>query len=342
MEFPHASCGFPSPLCSQAPAPKVWPVSDGAWQIRLPLPWALTSVNVFLFRTDGGDLLLDTGIRSAESLLSLDAALKSVGSGWSCVSEILVSHLHPDHIGAAAELRRRTGAPVRMPEIEAELVKPLGPDRSFFAESAAFLRQHGMPGAQVDALRQQAAAGSGFFERLIVDGAIEEGERIAFHGGTLEAIAAPGHSPGQLCFFWPERRVLFSTDAILPRVTPNIGVHWFYQNNPLGEYLATLGKLHGLDAERVVPSHGRPFEGHREWIDNTKLHHGRRCDSILDLLGGKPLDAFEIAGAIWGEDRSLFDRRFGMAESLAHLAFMELKQRVAAVDVGGVTCWTRT
>ena len=342
MEFPRASCGFPFPLSTQAPAPKVWPVSDGAWQIRLPLPWALTSVNVFLFRTDCGDLLLDTGIRSKESLRSLDAALQSVGSGWSRIAEIVVSHLHPDHIGAAAELRRRTGAPVRMPEIEAELVKPLGPDRKFFAEAAAFLRRHGMPARQVDTLREQAATGSGFSERLVVDGDIKEGERIDFLGGTLEAIAAPGHSPGQLCFFWPERRVLFSTDAILPRVTPNIGVHWFYQNNPLGEYLATLDRLHGLDAERVVPSHGRPFQGHREWIDNTKLHHRRRCDSIVDLLSDEPMDAFEIAGAVWGEDRSLFDRRFGMAESLAHLAYMELEQRVAAVEVDGVTCWTKT
>ncbi len=341
MEFPRASCGFPSPLPSQTPAPKVWPVADGAWQIRLPLPWALTSVNVFLFHTDGGDLLLDTGIRSAESLLSLESALQSVGSGWNCITGILVSHLHPDHIGAAAELRRRTGAPVRMPDIEAELVKPLGPDRKFFAEAAAFLRQHGMPAPQVDALREQAAAGSDLAERLVVDGTIEEGEQIRFLGGTLEAIAAPGHSPGQLCFFWPEQRVLFSTDAILPRVTPNIGVHWFYRDNPLGEYLVTLDKLRGLDAGKVVPSHGRPFKGHREWIDNTKLHHGRRCDSIVDVLGDKPMDAFEIAGAVWGEDRSLFDRRFAMAESLSHLTYMELKRRVAEVEVGGVTCWTK-
>ena len=318
----------------------MWPVADAAWQIRLPLPWALRSVNVFLFHTDRGDLLLDTGIRSEKSLLSLEAALQSVGSGWSSITGIVVSHLHPDHIGAAAELRRRTGAPVRMPGIEAELVKPLGPDRKFFAEAAAFLRQHGMPGPQVDALRDIAAAGSGFSERLIVDGAIEEGERIAFHGGTLEAIAAPGHSPGQLCFYWPEQRVLFSTDAILPRVTPNIGVHWFYQDNPLGDYLATLDKLHGLEADKIVPSHGRPFERHREWIDNTKSHHERRCESIVDVLGDKPMDAFEIAGAVWGEDRSLFDRRFAMAESLSHLAYMEIEQRVAEVKVDGVTCWT--
>ncbi len=320
----------------------MWPVADGAWQIRLPLPWALTSVNVFLFHTDEGDLLLDTGIRSEESLQSLEAALKSVGSGWSSIAGILVSHLHPDHVGAAAELRRRTGAPVRMPALEAELVKPLGPDRKFFAETAAFLRQHGMPGTQVDTLREQAAVGSKVSERLVVDGPLEDGERIAFQGGTLEAIAAPGHSPGQLCFYCPEQRVLFSTDAILPRVTPNIGVHWFYRANPLGDYLVTLDKLRGLEAGKIVPSHGRPFEGHREWIDNTKRHHVRRCDSIIEVLGEEPMDAFEIAGAVWGANRSLFDRRFAMAESLSHLAYMEIERRVTEVQVEGITRWTKS
>lgn len=319
--------------------PKVWPVATAAWQIRLPLPWALSSVNVFLFRTDDGDFLLDTGIRSDESLQSLDAALQRVDSGWSSIREVLVSHLHPDHVGAAAEIRRRTGAPVRMPAAEAELVKPLGPNRAFFAESAAFLRQHGMPGDSVEALRRQASAGMAAYERLDVDGSIAVGERIPFQGGTLEAVSAPGHSPAQLCFYCPEQRVLFSTDAILPKVTPNIGMHWFYQGDPLGDYYATLDRLSALDADLVAPSHGRPFEGHREWIANTRKHHARRCDSIADVLGGEPLDAYRIAGAIWGEDRSLMDRRFGMSESLAHLARMAADGRVVEGAVAGVTHW---
>ena len=323
------------------PAPKVWPVAESAWQIRLPLPWELTSVNVFLFRRQDGYVLLDSGIRSDDSLLSLEAALLSLGVSWTAITEILVSHLHPDHIGAAAEIRRRSSAPVRMPALEAEFVKPLGPNRQFFAETATFLHQNGVPGDHVETMRRRAAAGKSAFERLVVDGSIDEDERIEFDGGTLEAISAPGHSPALLCFYWPEQRFLFSTDAILPRVTPNIGVHWFYQGDPLGDYMRSLDKLEKLETDTVVPSHGRPFEGHRGWIDNTRQHHVNRCDTIIDALGDDPLDAYRIAGAVWGEHRSLLDRRFAMSESLSHLEYMALEHRVEKIHIDGIAHWKR-
>ena len=328
-------------LASHLPLPKIWPAADGAWQIRLPLPWQLVSVNVFLFRRGDGYLLLDTGIRADESLQSLEASLASVGAGWGSIREILVSHLHPDHIGAAAELRRRCGAPVRMPSAEADLVRPLGPNRKYFAEAAAFLLAHGVPADHVEKMRSAAAGGAHTSERLDVDGGIAGGERIEFDGGTLEAVPAPGHSPAQLCFYCPEQKVLFSTDAILPSITPNIGLQWFYQGNPLGDYFQTLDALHRLDVGQVVPSHGRPFQGHREWIENVRRHHRDRCDSIAEVLDSEPRDAYEVAGQIWGEDRNLLDRRFAMAESLSHLQFMALEGRVRRVLADGVTHWTR-
>ena len=328
-------------LASQLPPPKIWPAAAGAWQIRLPLPWELVSVNVFLFQRGDGYLLLDTGIRTDESIQSLEASLATIGANWDSIREILVSHLHPDHIGAAAELRRRCAASVRMPLREADLVRPLGPDRKYFAEAAAFLIEHGVPDDHIEKMRKSAAAGAHTYERLDVDGGISDGERIGFDGGTLVAVPAPGHSPAQLCFYCPEQKVLFSTDAILPSVTPNIGVQWFYQGDPLGDYFQTLDVLHRLDVDRVVPSHGRPFQGHREWIESVRQHHWNRCDSIVETLDSEPRHAYAIAGQIWGEDRSPLDRRFAMAESLSHLHYMEREGRVNRVLVDGVTHWTK-
>lgn len=324
------------------PTPKVWPVADSAWQIRLPLPWALTSVNVFVFRRQSEYLLLDCGIRWDESLLSLEAALVHVGADWTSISEILVSHLHPDHVGAAAEIRRRSSAPVRMPATEAQLVRPLGPDREFFDEAALFLRRNGVPCKQVERMRRDALAGQNGYERLIVNGHIDNGELIAFDGGTLEAVPAPGHSPAQVCFYCEQQRVLWSSDAILPRVTPNIGVHWFYRGDPLGDYMGTLDRLEKLDVNLVVPSHGKPFVGHREWIEGTRRHHVRRCETILEAMAGNPVDAYRIAGRVWGDDRSSFDRRAALSEALAHLEYMARYQRVERVDIDGVAHWRRT
>ena len=320
---------------------KYWPVGEGAWQIRLPLPWQLTSVNVFLFRSGQGHILLDTGLATEDSLRSLEAALSDLKIGWESITEVLVSHLHPDHIGAAAEIRRRSGAPVRMPSAEAALVRPLGTDQEFFAEAAVFLRRHGVPTRTISRMKARAAVSASTYERLDVDGPLAAGEQIEFDGGTLRALAAPGHSPAQLCFLWPECRVLFSTDAILPKTTPNIGVHWFYQQNPLGDYLDTLDRLYRLDVGLVVPSHGRPFRGHRDWIDRTRRHHHRRCNSMAAALGDGSLNAFQIAGRVWGEDRSEVDRRFAMSESLAHLYYMALQGRVTSTLLDGVTSWSQ-
>ncbi len=342
MRCQTGTAGIPETLPDSLPKPKVWPVADGAWQVRLPLPWDLVSVNVFLFRRGDGYLLLDTGIKTDEALLSLEAALHSLNADWSAIREILISHLHPDHVGAAAEIRRRSGAPVRMNALEAELVRPLTPDRRFFAEAAAFLRCNGVPGAHIEVMRHQASLTRTGLERLQVDGTIEEGDRIPFDGGTLEAIAAPGHSPALQCFRCAEQRILFSTDAILPKITPNIGVHWFYQGDPLGDYIRSLDRLEKLDVDLIVPSHGRPFRGHRSWIDNTRRHHEARCESILETIGGRTLDAYAIAGEIWGTDRNLLDRRFAMAESLSHLEHMALAERVSKIEIDGIHHWNRT
>ncbi len=342
MGHPAGTFRVRETLSNRLPKPKVWPVADAAWQVRLPLPWDVASVNVFLFRCGDSFLLLDSGVRTDESLLSLEAALHSLGADWPSIDEIRISHFHPDHIGAAAEIRRRSGAPVRMHPLEGELVKPLAGGRMFFAEAAEFLRRNGVPDEHVETMRQQAAKERGHLERLQVDGVLDEQGRVAFDGGTLETVFAPGHSPALLCFYCPEQHVLFSTDAILPKVTPNIGVHWFYQGNPLGDYLQSLKKLETLDVRLVVPSHGRPFKGHRTWIENTRRHHASRCDSILGAMGERTLDAYSIAGEIWGQDRPLLDRRFAMAEALSHLEYMVVAQRVSKVDIRGIAHWSRS
>ncbi len=324
------------------PPPKVWPAGDSAWQIRLPLPWTLTSVNAFLFSAESGFLLLDTGLKTPESLAALESSLASLGVAWGDIAEVLVSHLHPDHVGAAAEIRRRSGARVRMPSTEAGLVRPLGPGEEFFAKSASFLRGHGMPVDRVRELRRRAAAFRGSYERLVVDAAVSPGDQMEFRGGTLEAVAAPGHSPGLLCFYCPEQRILFSTDAVLPMVTPNIGMQWFYQSDPLGDYLDTLSRLERLDVDLVAPSHGRPFEEPlRKWVAGTRRHHIRRCETILASLSDGPLTGYEVAGAVWGGELSLPDRRFAMSEGLSHLEFMARDGRVDKRRSGGTTRWAR-
>ena len=332
---------FSAILSSTKITPKLWPVTNGAWQIRLPLPWELTSVNIFLFQRKEDYMLLDTGICTEESLLSLELSLQSLGLSWDSIGEILISHLHPDHLGAAAEIRKRSGAPIRMNPRESGYVQPLRPDQQFFQETGSFLVKHGFPRSDIDTLRNQALKTTEIVERFVSDGDLLPGERLPFHGGTLETILAPGHSPGQLCFHYPKERVLYSMDAILPHTTPNIGLHWFYPSNALKDYFETLNTLEQLDIDLIIPSHGRPFQGHRAWIKKTREHHFKRCEKIYARISDKPLNGYEVSELIWPRDLNLSNRRFALAEALAHLEYMAQLERIKIRSVDGITCWMK-
>ena len=90
---------------------------------------------------------------------------------------------------------------------------------------------------------------------------MEGGERIAVKSGLLEVVHTPGHAPGHLCLFSPEKRFLISGDHLLKAITPNIA--WRPEEDMLARYLESLEAMKPLDVDWVIPSHGKPFQGHR-------------------------------------------------------------------------------
>ena len=137
-----------------------------------------------------------------------------------------------------------------------------------------------------------------------------------------------------------DARVLISTDALLERITPHIGVHPFYGGDPLSEYLESLRRLGELEVDRILPSHGDPFEAHAERVEAVEQHHERRLDKIHGVVDGSRLHAYAVAGVVWGEERSLMDRRFAMAEALSHLEYLRRQGRVERLEPDGVAYWS--
>ncbi len=314
-------------------------IHDGAWLVRLPVPWELKSVNAFVFRQDDGWLLLDCGLGDKATAEVLDAALAEIGIEWRAITKIVVSHMHPDHFGGAARARRLSGAPVYMNSIEAKLVSPRDPDEVFFEATEIYMRQHGVAEDDIATLREQSRKFADTMERFVPDHGLEEGDVFEYVGGRLEAVSAPGHSPALICFYDAENKTLYSTDAVLERITPNIGLHHFSDGNPLGQYFDSLAKLEALDVDLVVPGHGRPFEGLGDWIASTRRHHRKRCDRIVKVLSEGEMHGFAVAGAVWGAHRPLGQLRMAMAEGLAHLVFQARSGEVEKAPRDGVDYW---
>lgn len=319
---------------------RVQKLGGGAWLIRLPLPWkGLPTVNAFVFRQPDGWLLLDCGLNTNETFAAFDEAFAQIGVGWTAIRRIVVSHMHPDHVGGAARARKLSGAPIYMQPDEARWLAPRDPKEPFFEATAKHLLSHGVPADAVEQMKREAQGVAEGMERFHADEPLDEGDVFEYEGGRLETVRAPGHSLALLCFLDSVNRTLYSTDAILEKITPNIGVQPFSSANPLGEYFDSLAKLEQIDIDRVVPSHGSPFAGHREWIASTRRHHRQRCDELARVVAEAPLHGFDVAKAHWGRERPAAHLRFAMAEALAHLEFLARSGRVAKTQVDGVIRW---
>jgi glyoxylase-like metal-dependent hydrolase (beta-lactamase superfamily II) len=312
-------------------------ILPGVLMIELPLPFTLGSINVYLVQLADGYLLVDCGMETDACFQALSRAITGIGADWSEIREILLTHVHPDHMGLATRLLKLTGASLSVHTKDAEYLEELTQADQYRAWSAGVLRRSGVPAGVVSQIEAASKDIHRNFQRLRPDRLLSGGEKIIASIGELEVLWTPGHSPGHVCLYGRERRVLFSGDQMLELISPNIG--WHPERDPLSEYLASLQELARLEIDLILPSHGAPFSGHREWIRRTIEHHDERCSRILTMLDGSSLTAAELANGLW--DRSLipFHYRFAVFEVLAHLEYLERQRKVSGVERDGMVRW---
>lgn len=317
-------------------------VSPGIWLIRLPLPFPVATVNCYLIRGREGYLLLDCGLKTRACREALAAALSSLGVAWSDIRQLVLSHIHPDHFGLAAEIQKVSGAEVLMHADEARGMTPDYFDHDFFLRHSAWLAENGVPPDESDQIAQASEGIAEFVEIVKADRTLADGDRLPVAGGELETLWVPGHSPGLLTFYFSARRLYFSTDHIIEKITPNIGLHSRSSENPLGDYLASLDRLRRLEIDCILPSHGPPFHRHREWIAATEEHHRARLERMLAAVDGAARTAYEVVLVEWGAHLSPLSERFAVSETLAHLEYLRRQGRVEARRENNLVQWRKT
>jgi glyoxylase-like metal-dependent hydrolase (beta-lactamase superfamily II) len=313
-------------------------VASGIFLIELPLPFELESVNVYLARLDEGYLLIDCGMQLDAAFETLQAGVRELGIGWRNIRLILLTHMHPDHMGMTARLLELSGAKLIMHETEAEHLREVARAGRRLPWIDLAFDHAGVPDesrARMD--RHFRDIRRNFYE-LTPDRLLCGGEEIETAEGPLEALWTPGHSPGHLCLYSRGRKILFSGDQILERITPNIA--WHPERDTLGDFLTSLERLREIEVDLILPSHGPPFSGHRAWIAQTAAHHAERCDEIAGLIAETPRTAFGLVGELWRKPLSPINHHFAVFEVLAHLEYMRRLGRAHASTGEGAINWS--
>ncbi len=307
-------------------------VAPGVRLAALPLPFALRLVNAYLIEGERGWALVDTGLHTREGERALRSALGDAGIALTDVTRTFVTHVHPDHIGMAG-LLESSGSELVMHAPEAEHARALWQRGSDLVDASfAFFGHHGMPPDVDDEMRAAWLAIGSRVDRWEHTTPVADGDLIGLGGKHVRVVWTPGHTDHHAVLFDPTDGILFAGDHVLPHITSNISLYPWSRPDPLGDFLDALRAVRALPVRRVLPAHGDAFDDLPRRVDELVEHHHERLERVLELVRRRERDAYAICRDLFPVLRSAHEERFALAETLAHLRYLERRARVAPID----------
>lgn len=321
-------------------------IRPGIWSMPLPLPpgTPMGYVNSYVFAGASKLTIVDPGWDFAGGRDAIGRGLAHVGAEVGDIAQVLVTHFHADHYGAAPWIRDVAGATIGMHREDSAVFDPVAEstdDR--LASIEQFLLVSGAPADEIELLGQER----GIIDLLRrvpgPDASLPNGTVLEAGDVHVEVLHTPGHTPGHVCFYVPEEFLLLSGDHILPRVSPNVSSYRYDDDDPLGDYLSSLELVRQRPVWEVLPGHEYRFDNLGGRLGQLESHHSARLDEVLTLLrGGGEMTSWALARELrWSrswEDMTPYARRSANGETLAHLVLMERQGRVTGA-MGSTVTW---
>ena len=304
-------------------------ISDGLWRATFPLPWELDHVHAYLLEAEEGWVVVDTALGSSEARELWSALVAGLNGP---VARIVVTHFHPDHIGGAGYLAELTGAPVYQGEIDHMTAKRVWGDAAWAARLSVWYQTHGIEERLAEKVIDEAVELRDkvmWPEHPLI---VEPGDRLNAAGEDWEFVPMAGHADGQLVLFGTSTGRMLAGDHVLTPITPNIGLHPESDGDPLGDYLESLDATIALGPSVAFGGHRDPIPDTARRAAELKEHHAERLAATVAAVGEGTLTAYEVSLRLFGTELSTHGRRFAVAETLAHLARLELDDQVACIE----------
>jgi glyoxylase-like metal-dependent hydrolase (beta-lactamase superfamily II) len=305
----------------------------GIRRLTFPLPLGIGHVHCYLLPGSDGWTLVDTGLGLPDAESRWEPVLEELDAP---VARIVVTHFHPDHAGGGADAEALTGARVLQGAHDYEQCEAVWGSSDWSERLAEYLQTHGLPEAQANELRLESRLFAPFIRFARDPERLAEGDEV--DGWTV--LELPGHADGHICLLLDG--ILVAGDHLLTKITPTVGLYPDSRPDPLGDYLASLERTIELAPIVALAGHNDtvedPVARARELIE----HHRRRLDEAVRALGLEPRNAFEVSLALFGEGLDASNRRFALAETLAHLERLVQEGRVARTGDDSAVSYTAT
>jgi glyoxylase-like metal-dependent hydrolase (beta-lactamase superfamily II) len=214
---------------------------------RITVPFDTTGV-MFAYLVKGDRLaLVDTGVSDSPGTV-LRTALREIGIELSDVSAVLSTHAHLDHIGGNMELKRASSAKIYLHLADLPLARSVEAEVEFHTSP---LRQLGF---SPEALEKRAAhVRENAGEAAGADVVLADGDLIDLGAGTcLRVIHCPGHTPGQVAYWWEKEGILLTGDGVQGQGS-RPGGYPLYHDAPA--YRRSLDRLLRLEGRLLCLGH---------------------------------------------------------------------------------------
>ncbi len=303
-------------------------VAPGVRWLRMALPFALDHINLWLLRDcqDGieGWTIVDCGIANEATRAAWEQVFAERLDGLP-VLRVIVTHMHPDHIGLAHWLTERWGCRLWVSATDYNAARMASRSTTGFGgdHAAAFFASHGLSDPQALA---KVRARSNYYAGMVPQvpdsyRRLMDGMTIDIGGHAWRCIAGYGHAPEHIALHSPKLNLLISGDMVLPRISTNVSVYDLEpESDPLALFLTSLKRYDSLATETLVlPSHGKPFSGLHARTRQLHEHHAERLAEVMGACAARPCHAADLLPLLFKRALDLHQTTFAMGESIAHL-----------------------